>query len=167
MKDNEQSEFWEKRLAADPNNFILKRLVSMTSHEQAQTPFKLPEFEDQDPVKLGREGYCHIALEVLLELYPTGETYRLTNDHKGYDHVFLMLNGQPLDMCGRTSIAEMRTYYKVDSLVPEAASFQDIQKYFRGWETPEEKTRLKAYFKKHILDNLNLKFPPRETQTTN
>lgn len=77
-----------------------------------------------------------------------------------------MFKGQPLDIGGVTCLAEMRTHYKDGSLVSEAISVHEIQKAFRGWQTPDEKTRLKAHFNKHIQDNFGRKFPYPETRNT-
>jgi hypothetical protein len=161
LKDKEQFEFWQKRLAAEPYNIFYQRFASMTSDDQNRTPTKPSEIEDQDPTELGRGGFCHIALEVLLELYPTGQPHKLTSTGKDYAHVFLMFKGQPLDICGTTSMAEMRGHYKNDYLLSEATTVREIQTYFRGWQTPEESKRLKAHFKKHILENQGGKFPFR------
>lgn len=138
----------------------------MTSVDQSRTPTKPSEIEDQDPTELGRGGFCHIALEVLLELYPTGQPHKLTSTGKDYAHVFLMFKGQPLDICGATSLAEMMGHYKDDSLQSKATTVREIQTYFRGWQTPEESKRLKAHFKKHIVENQGRKFPCPETLNT-
>lgn len=118
-------------------------------------------------MELGRGGHCNVALEVLLELYPEGKPYKLTRNGKDYPHVFLMFKGQPLDICGVTSMAEMRAHYKDDSLVAVAISLKEMEKAFRGWQTPDERTRLIAHFKKHILDNLGKSFPHPELLNTN
>ena len=135
----------------------------MTSHKQRRPPSNQTEFEDQNPVELGRGGHCNVALEVLLELYPGGEPYKLTDNGKDYAHVFLMFNGKPLDICGVISLGEMKTHYKNDSLFAKAISLEDVQKYFHGHQSPEETMRLKAHFKKHIFANLEKKFPTPQT----
>src|SRR5207244_787394 len=72
-----------------------------------------PEIEQEDPIKAGREGACYLALEVLLEFYPTASPYRLTPKGKdGFDHVFLMLNNQPVDVAGLTTIDALREWFR-------------------------------------------------------
>jgi hypothetical protein len=163
----DKPEYWQKELAADPGNFILKKLARMAASMQNPSPFKPfkpPEIEEQDPVELGRGGHCNVAIEVLLELYPAGKPHKLTQNGNDCAHVFLMFKGQPLDICGVTSLEEMRTHYKDDSLKPASISAEDIQNAFCGWQTPDETVRLKAHFKKHILNNLGKTFPQSETQ---
>jgi hypothetical protein len=158
MKDNEQSEFWQKQLAAEPDNYVNQMLVRITTPARSYHPSKSPEIEEQDPMKLGREG------EVLLELYPTGIPYKLTSNGKDCPHVFLMFNGQPLDICGITSLAEMGDHYKIDFVFAKEMSFQEMQKLSCGRQTPEDKRRLKAHFREYIIKNVGERFPPPETQ---
>jgi hypothetical protein len=119
MNNKNDCEFWQERSATNLENVILKKLAVISANMRNPAPFKplkLPAIEEQDPIELGRGGYCNVAIEVLLELYPKGTPFKLTSNGKDCPHVFLMFKEQPLDIYGVTSLSEMRTYYKIPSL---------------------------------------------------
>ena len=165
MSENKEPNYFQKRLEHDPDNEVLKTLARMTADEDEPfVPFKLTEIEDEDPVKLGREGDCAVALEVLLELYPSGVPHRLTSDQNDFAHTFLMYKGRLMDVGGYTTIEEMQLRYKAPSHKSEPVDMEAVQHNFRGWRTSDEIKRLKAHFRQYILQHVGSKFPDPETQ---
>ena len=122
-------------------------------------PLKPDEIEDQDPLKLGLGGDCNIALEILLEFFPSANPHRLTNDKNGWDHVFLIVNGQSVDISGITSLEKMRAHYQDETLRAEPVQMREIRRAFKGHRDSDEIERLKAHFKQYILKTREA-FPP-------
>jgi hypothetical protein len=163
---NDAAAYFRKQLESDPHNWIYKRLVEMADQPQIHRPIifvKREEIEDEDPKIAGRTGECDVALEVLLELYPTGRPHRLTNDGNNFAHVFLMYKGAPMDMLGMTTIDEMRAHYQDESLRSEPVNLESIRHHFRNHRTDDDDLRYRAHFKKHILANIGNVFPPPES----
>jgi hypothetical protein len=116
--------------------------------------------EEEDPIKAGREGACHLALEVLLEFYPTASPYRLTDEgENGFDHVFLMLNNQPIDIGGFTTIDALREWFRDEKLKPVPTTLEQIQQRFAGNYLAEEERRYKKLFRYFIQEHRRDLFP--------
>jgi hypothetical protein len=169
MSANEpsSSDFWRKKLEEEPGNFIYHKMFKMAQRLETPQPFKLfksPEIEDQDPTDLGRGGDCDIVLEILCDLYPNGRPHRLTTDSNDFAHTFLMYNGAPIDIRGVTTVDEMRSHYGDPSLRAEPVTLEQVQVYFRGHRTVEEKRRTRAHLQNHILKNIGNAFPPPESK---
>jgi hypothetical protein len=122
------------------------------------------EIEDEDPIKAGRGGACHLALEVLLDFYPTAQPFRLTTEEEdGFDHVFLMLNNEPLDIRGFTTIDELRKWYRNGALDPVATTLEQIQQKF-GHDyhcSRDEARKYKNLFRHFVEAHRHDLFPER------
>jgi len=164
MKD---SKYWRNELANDPGNFFLQKMVRMVDNAENSGRFERLEpqrIEATNPEAAGRGGECDVALEILLDIYPTGQPYRLTSDGTDFPHTFLMYKGVPLDICGTTSLDEMQAHYNNDSLRAEPVTLTEVQTYFRGHRTPTEKRSFETHLRNHILSNIGRKFPHPEPQ---
>jgi hypothetical protein len=126
---------------------------------------KLPEIEEEDPLQLGRGGYCDIALEVLLDLYRDAQPYGLAAEEGGgfdhvFLHVFLMVDGRPLDIYGFTTLDEMRTHFKNDALIAKPSSLKEIREAFKGHNrTVDERRRVTARLRAFVTTSLGGRFP--------
>jgi hypothetical protein len=118
------------------------------------------EIEEENPIEAGREGACHLALEALLEIYPTASPHRLTAEGRNdFDHVFLMVNDRPMDIRGFTTIDELRKWYKNHALVPVPTTIEQIQQRFSTHCSADEKRRYKKLFRYFISEHRHDLFP--------
>jgi hypothetical protein len=125
-------------------------------------PIKPAEIEDSDPLKLGTEGACNLALEVLVDTYPEVRPCRLTAEGVDDDfaHVFLSYYSIPLDITGFTSIEDLKRRYGAHR-VSKAVSITDVQVNFAKlatWDSTE-RPRIRAHLRNYILSQFGKTFP--------
>lgn len=64
------------------------------------------------PEELGHGGFCFVVAELLAEKYESNEVYRLTDSAgEAFAHVFIRVNGKPMDIQGVGTIERMRSDY--------------------------------------------------------
>lgn len=162
MSDSLPSKTWRQRLEEDPDNYLLQRLAAMEEEQENPKPYvplKSPETEESDPRILGREGDCDVALEALMEFYPSAEPYRLASDDNDFAHVFLVYKGEPLDICGTTTIEDLKKHYKDERLTAKPVNLQEIRRFFSKHRDSETHRRVRAHFRNYILQQRE-QFPP-------
>ena len=151
-----------EQVESNPTDWVSRRLLEMAENTRNPPQIELsrqPEIEDEDPEDAGCYGECDVALEVLLEFFPNAEPYRLTKDDSDCAHTFLMYEGEPMDIRGKTTIDELRARFNDDSLQPQPVTLEQIRLYFRNHRTSEECRRYRELFRKHIAANLGKVFP--------
>jgi len=103
--------------------------------------------------RLGTQGYCDIAAEILLESYPDARIFRFT-DGDSFGHVFLVIDCRALDISGFKSIEEMSATEACRGLRCEPVTLEAVQQSFRSHgRTVEERGIFRRRFVNHIAQN--------------
>lgn len=150
----------------DALKHLQKMLDSINKPPQPFERFHVSDvIEEGDPVKQGQEGECDLFLIALLQFYPDGEPYRLTDGHDSWAHVFLIYNDQCLDSNGITTPENLLAQFTHDGppLKIEPVAIDKIAKAFAMHRNPDQRNRYLAHFKKYIEEHLGSKFPAAAT----
>lgn len=111
------------------------------------------DIDEQSCEELGLHGYCFFACIALLELHPNAELWRLTGSSE-YAHVFLKVNGKPLDIKGFRDVEQMMQDCGDEKLIAERADFGKAKRYFGdGFSEPDERDYVTQKFRRCIKDN--------------
>ncbi len=104
-----------------------------------------------DPIEtLGTTGYCDLAAEVLLELFPEAQVHRFT-DGASFGHVFLIFRGRALDITGFKTVEEMSATDAWQGLTAEPVSIDAVRNYFRNQgRSSKERQIVKSRFAEHV-----------------
>lgn len=114
------------------------------------------DLEEQSCEDLGMHGYCFLACSVLLELHPKAEIWRLHSCDSDYGHVFLKVEGRPLDIRGFRTVEEMMGDLGGTEMVEETADWKNVLAYFNhpGFSTRAERDYVRARLKNCVCENL-------------
>ena len=102
------------------------------------------------------EGYCDVAADVLREIHPTAETYRITDpSHYHFNYVFLVTAEGALDIHGFTTTeALLKQYGDDDSYLAEPTTPQAVAAYVVNQGREDLETRIVLdRIREHVRNN--------------
>jgi hypothetical protein len=145
----------------DPVEYWKRRLQQMRD-SAGQLPIinrkedKFEHLRDKTAIQLGMGGYCYLASELLLDLFPTAQIWRLSEpDRNTFGHVFLMVNGYAVDIAGLRSVDDLLATAEFAGCIAEQTSVNAVRSYVRrviDYEEEEKRTVhevLSSYIKAH------------------
>jgi hypothetical protein len=104
---------------------------------------KFDYLRETPAVHLGMGGYCYLAMDLLLELFPAAEVWRFTTPARDtFSHVFLIVDGYVVDIAGFRRMGDLLANTEFKGCIAEQTSVDAVRTYVRRviyYEEDEER----------------------------